>query len=237
MIHNTTKELMTEDQFRKVLPPSLKTSINPKIIDSINLTMQDPDYMDTYRENLLGFTSVMNNGKFKLESYIDAVKYVSFKFLGSTNVDAYVKTFPDRYQEMIDRNMSAKDISSRVNAYNNTKLVMLLFEQNLIPVWVSNRDLYQKALNTQADLMMNAKSEKVKTDAANSILTQLKPPETKKLELDITVTQNNAVEELKQTTLELVAQQRAMIEARAMSVKEVAHSKLLITQDEEIEDV
>ena len=236
MIHNTTgNELMTEDQFRKVLPPAMKGSINPKLIDSINIAMANPDYMDTFRENLLGFTSVINDGRFKLNNYIDAVKYVSFKFLGSTNVDAYVKTFPDRYQAMVDAGMNAKDISSRVNAYNNNKLVMLLFEQNMIPVWVSNRDLYQKALNTQAELMLYAKSEKVRSEAANSILTQLKPPETKKLELDISVNQNNAVEELKQTTLELVAQQKKMIEANATTATEVAHSKLLI--DQEITDV
>ena len=235
MIHNTTSNLLTEDQFRRVLPAAMKGNINIKLIDNINAAMQNPDYMDTYRDNLLGFTSVMNNGKFKLDSYIDAVKYVSFKFLGSTNIEAYVKAFPDRYQAMVDRGHSSKDISSRVTAYNNNKLVMLLFEQNLVPVWVGNRDLYQQALNTQADLMMNAKSEKVSTEAANSILNQLKPPETKKLELDINVGQNNAVEELKQTTLELVAQQRKMIEANISTAKDIAHSKLLIEQ--EIEDV
>lgn len=91
-----------------------------------------------------------------------------------------------------------------------------------------NAPLYQEALNVQAELMRNARSEKVRSDAANSILNQLKINEAKKIQLDIGIKENDAIAELKATTLELVAQQRAMIESRVMNTKEIAHSKLII---------
>ena len=63
-----------------------------------------------------------------------------------------------------------------MTSYNKNKLVNLILEQSMIPSWVLNQDMYQKALNVQCELMLTANSEKV-SDAANSILTHLKPPQ------------------------------------------------------------
>ena len=101
-------------------------------------------------------------------------------------------------------------------------------EQTLIPSYVLNQDLYQKALNVQAELMVSAKSEKVRSDAANSLLTHLKMPETQKVELEIGVKEDSAINALRATTMELARQQRMMLEAGAMNAQEVAHSRLVI---------
>jgi hypothetical protein len=93
---------------------------------------------------------------------------------------------------------------------------------------VLNQDLYQKALNVQADLMISAHSEKVRCEAANSLLTHLKMPEVKKVELDIGVKEDGSIAALRATTLELARQQRLMMESGAMNAQEVAHGKLLI---------
>ena len=183
---------------------------------------------ETYRDNLISYASVMADGKFKMESYVSAVKYVSHKLMGATNIAAYVKTFPDKYQDFINRGVDTKDIASYVTAYNKSKLVNLIMEQTLIPSYVLNQDLYQKALNVQAELMLTAKSEKVRSDAANSLLTQLKMPEVNKVQLDVNVKEDGSIAALRESTLELVKQQRLMVEAGAMNAQEVAHSKLVI---------
>ena len=219
--------LLTVNQFKQVLPPSLKKSVNQELIDQINTTLSNPDMYETYRDNLLSYTKVMSEGKFQIHQYVSAVKYVSHKLMGDSNMDAYIKTFPDKYQGFLAKGVASKDIHSYITAYNKSKLVNLIYEQTLIPSYVLNQDLYQKALNVQADLMMNAKSEKVRCEAANSILNQLKMPEVKKVELDIGVKENSAIEELNQTTLELVAQQRKLIAAGAMSAKDIADMRLI----------
>ena len=226
--------MLTLDQFKLALPDKVKKSINQELIDQINNTLSDPEMFESYRDNLISYTKVMADGKFKVTQYIDAVRYVSFKLMGCTNIEAYTKTFPDKYQRFVQQGVSAKDIASYVTAYNKSKLVNLIFEQTLIPTHVLNQDLYQRALNVQADLMINAKSEKVRCDAANSLLTQLKAPEVKKVELDIGVKEDSSIAALRATTLELARQQRLMVESGAMNAQEIAHGKLIIEGTAEV---
>ena len=219
---------LTLETFRTALPDKVKKTINQELMDNINKTLSDPDMFETYRENLLSYASVMADGRFKMESYVSAVKYVSHKLMGASNIAAYIKTFPDKYQDFINRGIETKDIASYVTAYNKSKLVNLIMEQTLIPSYVLNQDLYQKALNVQAELMLTAKSEKVRSDAANSLLTQLKMPEVNKVQLDVNVKEDGSIAALRESTLELVRQQKLMVQAGAMNAQEVAHSKLVI---------
>lgn len=220
--------MLTVDEFKSALPDKVKKSVNQELIDQINTTLSDPEMYEAYRDNLISYTKVMADGKFKISNYIDAVRYVSHKLMGCTNIEAYTKTFPDKYQRFVQQGVSAKDIASYVTAYNKSKLVNLIFEQTLIPSYVLNQDLYQKALNVQADLMVNAKSEKVRCDAANSLLTQLKMPETQKVELDIGVKDDGSIAALRAATMELVRSQRLAVESGAMNAQEIAHGKLII---------
>ena len=220
--------MLTIDQFKTALPDKVKKSVNQELIDQINKTLAEPELYEAYRDNLMSYTRVMADGRFKIQNYIDAVKYVSHKLMGCSNIDAYTKTFPQKYQNFLAQGVVAKDIASYVTAYNKSKLVNLIFEQTLIPAYVLNQDLYQKALNTQAELMITAKSEKVRCDAANSLLTHLKMPETQKVELEIGVKEDSSIAALRATTLELARQQRLMVESGAMNAQEVAHGKLII---------
>ena len=222
---------LTIDQFKQALPDKVKKSINQELIDQINTTLSDPEMFESYRENLLSYTKVMADGRFKVDSYVQAVKYVSHKLMGCTNIEAYTKTFPDKYARFVAQGVQAKDIASYVTAYNKSKLVNLIFEQTLIPSYVLNQDLYQKALNVQADLMVNSGSDKVRCDAANSLLTHLKMPETQKVELEIGVKEDSSISQLRQATLELARAQRLAMEAGQMNAQEVAHARIVIDVD------
>lgn len=218
---------MTIEQFKDALPDKVKKSVNQALIDQINTTLSNPEDFEHYRDNLLSYTRVMADGKFKISNYLDAVRYVSFKLMGMTNIDAYSKTFPDKIKRFTAQGVAAKDVASYVTAFNKSKLVNLIYEQTLIPSYVLNQDLYQKALNVQADLMINANSEKVRSDAANSILTHLKMPETQKVELDIGIKEDSSIAQLRQATMELARQQRLMVEAGVSNAQDVAHSRVI----------
>ncbi len=224
----SNKSFITVDQLKAALPGKFRKGEFSEVINNINIDLNDDILWGNLRENILSYTSVLADGRYKIGDYINAVKYVSCKLLGSSNIQAFTKTFPDRYQRLIDNQLSGKEISCYVSAYNKNKMVNLILAQTLVPSHVLNADLYQKALNVQVELMMGANSEKVRCDAANSVLTQLKMPETTKIELDIGVKDNSAINDLKATTLELVAQQRKMLIANAMSAKDVAESGLII---------
>ena len=219
--------VLTAEQFRLALPEKMKKSVNQELIDRINATLADPSMYENYRDNLVSYTSIMQDGKFTIDQYINAVKYVSHKLMGSTNIEAYSKTFPEKITDFNARSVEAKDIASYVTAYNKSKLVNLIFEQTMVPSYVLNQDLYQKALNVQAELMITAKSEKVRSDAANSLLTHLKVPEAQKVELSIGMKEDNSIAQLRQATLELARQQRIAIESGVMNAQDVAHLKIM----------
>lgn len=218
---------LTIEQFQEALPEKMKKSVNKEIIDQINKTLSDPELYEQYRDNLLSYTRVMQDGKFKITQYLDAVRYVGFKLMGMTNQEAYNRAFPEKLARFMLQNVQAKDIASYVTAYNKSKLVTLLYEQTMIPTSILNQDLFQKALNVQAELMMTANSEKVRSDAANSLINALKPPETKKVELNVGMREDQSISSLREATLELVAQQKQMIQSGLVNAQQVAHSKVI----------
>ena len=227
---------LTKEQFKATLPKAIRGNVSQEVMDKVNQVLADPLMGDQLRENLLSYTSVMTNGKFKMEDYLYAVKYVSHKLMGSSNFEAYIKTFPDRYQTLLTNGTQSKDIHSYVSAYNKNKLVNLIFEQTLVPTHVLNADVFQKAINVQADLMINAKSEKVRCDAANSLLNHLKRPEASKIELNVGIQEGGVISELRELTTRLAAKQRQLIEGGVYTAQEVAHTSLVIEGKAEVVD-
>jgi hypothetical protein len=222
---------LSSDDFKTALPDKLKKSINKEVIDKVNLLLADPDMHEQYRENLISYTAVMKDGKFKLTSYVDAVKYVSQKLMDKTNFAAFSATFPDKIKDWTARGVESKDMASYVSSYNKSKLVNLILEQTLTPCWILNQDMYQRALNTQAVLMTDANSEKVRSDAANSILTHLKQPESQKIELSVSQKTDSSIDALRESTMDLVAQQKQAIKSGFMSAQEIAHSRITVDND------
>ena len=209
------------------MPSHLKTAATPDLLDKLNLISEDPEYARTIRENFISYTSVLKEGKFKTEDYLNAVAYVSYKLMGHTNKDAYQKTFPDRYTDLVADGRSEKEISSYVAGYHKNKLVNMIMEQSLIPSWIINQDIYQRAINTQFTLMTDESvSAKVRSDAADSILNHLKRPEVKKVQLDVSARDTSGMAELRQTMQRLAEQQRDLI-AGGVSAKQIAHDTII----------
>jgi hypothetical protein len=146
--------------------------------------------------------------------------------MGYTNEDSYARALPTRYNDLIARGTTKKDISAYVSAYNKGKLVNLILEQSLVPSWVLNQDIYQRAINVQADLMINASSEKVRTDAANSLLTHLKKPEAQKNSISLDIVENSGMTELKSLLTQVAQQQQKAIQAGEMKTIDVAATKI-----------
>lgn len=204
--------MITRQEIERALPATLKTSVTDALVDTINNIAADPLVAEQIRNNFVSYTMVLKEGKFKTEDYLKAVAYVSYKLMGYSNQDAYIRTFPDRYQALMAKGTSSKDIAAYVHAYHKGKLVNLIMEQSLVPTYVLNQDLYQKALNVQAELMLTANSEKVRSDAANSILTHLKQPETSKLKIDMNINESSGLNELKESLKNLAQMQTQLIQ-------------------------
>jgi hypothetical protein len=227
--------MLTKEVIQQAVPANVKNAITDDVVNTLNNIVTDPVFADQYRQNFLSYTGVMREGKFKIEDYMSAVMYVSYKLMGDSNLEAYGKTFPQRYQALLAKGTSSKDIAAYVSAYNKGKLVNLIMEQSLVPSWVLNQHLYQEALSVQAHLMNNAVSEKVRTEAANSILVNLKKPEALKAQISMEMTDNSGMNELKNALQGLAAQQRELIQ-NGVEVKQIAASTLVEGEARDVTD-
>lgn len=219
--------MLTLQQVTHALPANLKNNVTQQLVDNINNCVADPIMAEAIKDNFLSYTQVLSEGKFKTEDYLSAVMYVSFKLMGMTNQDAYARTFPARYRTLLNNGTSAKDISSYVSMYNKGRLVNLILEKSLIPTWVLNQHIYQKAINVQADLMANANSEMVRMQAANSILTHLAKPKEVVPLINLDLREGSGLNELKATLTQLAQQQRDLI-GQGVTTKSIADQGLVI---------
>lgn len=225
-IPNPSPELLTVEMVQQAVPPNLKGHINQQFVDQINNLVSDPLVAEQVRNNFVSYAAVMKEGKFKLEDYLNAVAYVSYKLMGYNNQDAYFRTFPQRHADLVARGVTAKDISAYVSAYSRGKLVNLIMEQSLVPTWVLNQHVYQEAINTQAEIMRTAMSDKVRSDAANSILTHLGKPKDGNFQIALEMKENSGLTEMKNMLTKLAEAQQSAIQG-GVEVRDIAAQPLI----------
>ena len=226
LVQTGVDELSLE-QLKDAMPPRQKRNVNQELVDTINGVSQDENFRDFYRENILGFANVLEDPRLTMPKYLAAVKYVSFKIMGMTNEKAWELSHPERYQDCIKRKKDPSYIRSIVCAYNKGKMVQQMLQQAMVPVWILNQDKLQEAINVQAQLMLTAKSEKVRSDAANSLLTHLKQPEAMKVQVDVGVRQDESVQELRKVMIELAAEQKRALQAGITDAAELGRGTLI----------
>ena len=203
---------MDIEEFKRCLPVTVRNGVSDEIRQAFNACLEDPNTREAMSQNLIGYTDIISQGKFKLEQYISAVRYCTYKAMGNTNILAYKKTFPERYTHYEEAGMPSKDINSLVSAYNKSKLVTLIYQAMMVPTYILNQDVFQEAINVQRELMLDPTVKPlVRSQAAKALMDTLKPPEVKQMELAVQVKESETVLELRKTTTELAkAQLRAL---------------------------
>jgi hypothetical protein len=225
--------MLTQEMVVRALPPNLKGAATQQLVDMVNNVVTDPLIAEQVRNNFISYTGVLKDGKFKTEDYLNAVTYVSYKLMGDSNQDAYFKTFPQRYQALTAKGATTKEISAYVSAFNKGKLVNLILEQSLVPTWVLNQDIHQKAINRLSDLMMTADSQKVQADAAIGLLTHLAKPKEAGPLVNFNVPESSGMAEMKELLGKMAAQQQALI-AQGVTAKDIAAQKIIDVEVKEV---
>lgn len=225
---------VTKELVARALPGNLKSVATDELADLINQISTDPLVAEQIRDNFLSYTSVLKEGKYKVEDYLNAVAYCSYKLMGDSNQDAYFKTFPQRYANLMAAGRTPKEISSYVSAYAKGQLVNKIMEQTLVPSWVLNQHMYQAALNTQFNLMSDeGVSAKVRSDAADSLLSHLSKPKEAGPLINIDLAESSGMNELKDAMKKMAEQQQQLIHA-GMATKEIAAQDIVDITPKEV---
>lgn len=218
--------MLTLGEVQASLPANMKSAADQSLVDTLNAIAVDPLIAEQIRENFISYAGVMRDGKFKTEDYLAAIQYVSFKLMGDSNKDAWARAFPQRYALLKARGATEKEISAHVAAYSKGKLVNAILDQSMVPTYLLNADLYQKALNVQADLMITANSEKVRSDAANSLIMALKKPDAVKGQIDLNVKDSSGMNELKNILGQMAQQQQQLLREGA-GIKTITDARII----------
>lgn len=215
-------------ELKESLPKQHRSKITPQFVTELNQLCSDPDYGELYSKNVLTYASVLQEGRFKLVDYFNAVAFVSYKMLGMGNMAAYQKVFPQKVKDMVNRNVSNKDMQAYASTYNKTKLVSLIYEQTLIPDHIMYASVRHKSIARLAHLMENAKCERDQVQAAATLLKELKAPEEAKLNIDIAATDSGVIADLANALSNLSGGQRERIIEGSLDAKTVAHTPILM---------
>lgn len=220
---------------RKLLPKSHKTLLTQEYLDRIEAAVENSEIAEQFKDNFITYLNVMSKGRYKLEDYVNAIKYISFKLLGYSNINAYASTFPERYQRLTSL-QKKEDIAKYVTAYNSNKLVCQIYEQTMVPTYVLNAPLHQEALNELANMIKDPGVRGMtKVKACEVILNYTKPPEVVKGELTIGIEQQDTISDLRETTDQLAKIYVTMLEKGVKSLDEIAESQIIDTTSRKVE--
>ena len=218
--------MLTVAELKDVVPNQHRSKITADFVDTINNMVADPDTAEVYLKNIITYSNVLQEGRFKLNDYMNAVLFVSHKMLGLSSMAAYQRVFPAKCQAMVARNVSQKDMQSYASAFNGNKLVTLIYEQTLIPDHIMYASVRHKAIAAQANLLQSS-NEHVVQKAADSLMNHLKAPESAKISIEMGAKDSGVLADLTSALNMLSKKQSDAITLGSHSVKEIAHSRII----------
>ena len=226
--------MLALEAVKKLVPKNQRNMITQEFLDRVEASVSDSLVAEQFKENFITYLNVLSKGKYKMEDYINAVKYVSFKLVGYSNIKAYAATFPDRYQRLRDEGQT--QIEAFVSMYNKNKLVMQIYEQTIVPSYVLNAPMHQQALNTLAAMIVDDDIRGMtKVKACEAILQYTKQPDIVKGELTIGIEQSDTINDLREITENLADTYRIMLEKKDINLKGIAEASIVDITNEEDE--
>lgn len=216
---------LTLEQVKASMPKARRKTVNQESVDILNaIDRGRPELIGSFKDNFIMYGGVLESSKNTVEEYINAVLFVSYINLRCTEIDSYIKVFPERYERLTkELGMSRDKVSQYASRYKAGKLVSSIIAQTVVAPWILNMGVFQEAINVQADLMLNAKSELVRQKAADSLMDKLAPPpEDKTINLRIGRSDEDRDATKRMTDqIENVAKNMQMLIANGKSVEEV----------------
>jgi hypothetical protein len=196
-------------------------------VDELNNLVEDMDYGEQFLDQYVSFFNVLDqNSQWSTPKYMNALKYFSLIESGHSQIDAYVKVFPERLEARYARGEKKSDMGGEASRYNASQLVNEIRKVASVSVKLIHRHTFHEAIAVTARLMNDYNtSPAVRQKAAETLIRELKPDDKTEISIEIK-NDTSAIDELRRATEALVLEQRRSIEA-GMSVKYIAESQVV----------
>ncbi len=165
---------------------------------AIKKILEYHDAPEEFAEQLVTFSSVLRQGRYKAEGYIKAVQYASYRQMNLSMVASFKRTFPERcFRD--GKKKPQGTVDALASLYDKTAIVQGIMTQIQIPLHIMMMSERVKAANILAHLMVNAETERIQMESADKLLNHISIPETMKVEMDIGVKTDDTIKELNET--------------------------------------
>jgi hypothetical protein len=187
-------------------------------------------HMNVYKEN----------NRCTHERYIHAVKFFTLVESGNSLTNAYMKVFPERYEERRKNHPDAEPgdksfMRAEASRYNGSVTVMDIRRIATTPVQLVHRHLLHEAILQQAELMRSARSEMVRQKASACLIEQLKPAEDSVLKIEVDDGSKSAIEDLREATIALAIAERRSVQA-GVPLSVIAERKIIDVTPVHVDD-
>lgn len=215
-----------------------KLLVNEETLAEINKLAADPEYGEEFLDSYLDHLNVLAEAPRNTHSqYLNAVKFFSLVEAGNSLTDAYIKVFPERYEQAKRSNRdpeSGKEIvRGNASRYSSSKMVNEIRRVATIPVQLIYRHILHAAILDTAVLATTAKSEMVRQKANEVLIKELKPPEDAVLQIKVDDGTKSVIEELRNAAQTLAAKQYEAIQA-GVPLKEIAGAKIYTPDPDDV---
>lgn len=221
-------ELLSVEGLRQIYPRRVNDEVLEECVKIMNQSIVDMDSImqEHYRDNLINVIDVIKEGtRVRFDDYVKAVKFCSFKMAGYSDTRAYSLTFPERIERMAKEGISNTNLYVYANSYAKNKIVTEIMAKLLVPTHIMFQDYFNLAVKTQVEIMTDdSVSPKVRSDAANSLMTHLKQPEIKQAELKISTNDNGAIGQLAEALNNLSGSQRDKILEGKYTIQDISEA-------------
>ena len=240
IVRKEKKEDITVEKLKRLFPAK-KGTITQETVDIINHTQNSPEF-DGHKmiNNMVSLQSVMMKNSSSMAEYIDAIKFCAFLEVNDNFTDAYKKTFSHR--DFVQGRMESetaspqyKELSSAASRYRKSPIIVDILTQANVPLYLMFQGTTYEAVNVLANEMVSAPYAKDRISAAKAILEHVKPPENVKIELDVGVKENSAVQSLNDQLAKFAASTAVHLESGSATLKELGAMKPEEPIDVEVE--
>lgn len=227
---------MTLEELTLVMPKKKAKLMNQELVDMINEAETRGDWEGEYEKDVVSYSSILTQGRYKVTDYLKAVEFVSFYINGNEQADSYMKTFPEKVKRRVMEGKSQYATGAPA-MYFKGDLVQKILAQAQLPVRLVHHHKQHAAMDKLYSLMMDVKSsQRIQMESANALLTQLKEPEAQKVELEIGLKKDEGAAALEAKLLEVATlQQEAFINGG--DLKQLQKLTFSDPDEEEIIDV
>ena len=237
IVNKPATEVTMEDMKR--LFPKKKESITEELVTIINDANNNPFFSgDEFMNTIITYKDVMEKQKASLKDYLAAIRFCAYLESEDYNLtEAYKKSHCHKefVRERLDSPTNSAEYKQLTNAasrYRKRPLIVQILTQSQLGLHLMFQGEQYRAINVLSDIMVNGRSEMARVAAAKELLANTKAPETHKIELDIGIRNESAMESLNAQLAQFAMQSMEQLRSGQVDLKTLGSMKV----EEEIID-